>query len=109
MVYIIVASFIVFDLVTGTINSIKNKTFTSSIMRQGLYHKCGSVLCVIFGVLVDYAQNYIDLGVNLPIATSICGYIILMECGSIIENIGSINPNILPDKIKQHFSKLIKE
>lgn len=106
MVYLITGCFILLDLVTGLIKAFKNKEYTSSIMREGLYHKAGSVLCILFGVLVDYAQTIVDLGVSVPITITICSYIILMEVGSVIENLCAINPEILPDKLKSYFAKL---
>lgn len=106
MVYLIVALFMILDIITGVIKAFKEKAYTSTVMREGLYHKVGSVLCVLFGVLVDYAQTIVDLGVTVPVAVSVCVYIILMEIGSIIENVCAINPDILPDKIKGFFSKL---
>lgn len=106
MVYVVTAGFIALDMLTGLIKAFKEKAYTSSVMREGLFHKCGSILAIIFGVLVDYAQTFIDLGVTIPFAISICGYVILMEVGSIIENIGKINPDILPKQLKSYFSKL---
>ena len=106
VIYLIVALFIVLDMVTGLIKAFKEKKYTSSVMREGLFHKCGSILCVAFGVLVDYTQTLVDIGVPVPVALSICVYIILMEIGSIIENVCAINPNILPEKIKSFFAKL---
>lgn len=106
MIFVVVGSFIVLDFGTGLCKAIKNKTFTSTVMREGLWHKCGSIACILFGALADYAQNFFDLGIQLPLLHSICTYIILMECGSIIENIGEINPNILPNKLKEFFTKL---
>ena len=108
MVYLITAGFILLDMITGIVKSFKEKNYTSSVMREGLFHKCGSVICVIFGVLVDYSQTFIDLGVTIPIALPICAYIILMEIGSIIENVCIINPHIMPTKLKQYFKKLSK-
>ena len=101
--------FVLLDMVTGLINAFKSKAYTSSVMREGLYHKCGSVLTIIFGILVDYAQMYIDIGVNIPMATTICAYICIMEIGSIIENVCQINPEIMPDKLKSYFKKLGSE
>ena len=95
-------------MITGLVKAFKEKNYTSSIMREGLFHKCGSLICITFGVLVDYAQTYLDLGVNIPIAIPICVYICLMEVGSIIENVVTINPAIMPDKIKAFFQKLNK-
>lgn len=108
MVYLITGGFIMLDMITGLIKAFKEKSYTSSVMREGLFHKCGSIICVIFGMLVDYSQSYIDLGVTIPIAVPICSYIMLMEVGSIIENVCTINPHILPNKLKQYFSKLSK-
>lgn len=106
MVYVITGAFILLDLITGLIKAFKEKSYTSSIMREGLYHKIGTLLIVGFGYLVDYAQTYIDIGVSVPVAISVCSYVVLMEIGSIIENVCIINPQILPDKIKGYFKKL---
>ena len=53
IIYIIVAVFIILDIITGLLKAFKKKEYTSTLMREGLYHKCGSVLCVIFGTLID--------------------------------------------------------
>lgn len=106
MMYAVVASFIALDFVTGLIKAFKNKNYTSTVMREGLFHKCGSILCVGFGTLVDYAQQFLDLGVTVPVAVAICTYIVLMECGSIVENLGEINPEIIPETLKAYFGKL---
>lgn len=106
MTYALTGAFIVLDLVTGVLKALMKKEFTSSIMREGLFHKTGSVVCVAFGVLIDAAQTVVDIGVTLPVASTFCAYIILMEIGSIIENICAINPDIMPDKLKSYFSKL---
>ena len=109
MVYIVTACFILLDLVTGLIKAFKEKSYSSTIMREGLYHKTGSILCVIFGVLVDYTQQFVDIGVSVPVAISICAYIVIMEVGSIIENVCAINPEILPNKLQDFFIKLSKK
>lgn len=106
MVYVVTGAFILLDMVTGIVKAFMEKAFTSSVMREGLFHKCGSIIMIVFGCLVDYTQKFIDLGVTIPIATFICGYIILMEIGSILENLGKINPQIVPSKIKSYFKKL---
>ena len=106
MVYIISGAFILMDLLTGIVKALKGKKFTSTLMREGLYHKAGSILCILLGVLVDYAQTTIDLGVAVPVTIPICSYIVLMEIGSIIENVSEINPEIIPAKLKSYFIKL---
>lgn len=109
MVYVLVGAFILLDFITGLVKAFKNKEYTSSLMREGLYHKAGSILVIVFASLVDYAQMYLDLGVTVPVTLSVCGYIVLMEIGSIIENVCLINPEIMPDKLKAYFKKLSDE
>ena len=101
MIYAITCGFIVLDFMTGLIKALASGSFASAMMRQGLYHKVGELLCVALGVLVQFAQQYIDLGINLPVAGAICTYIILMEIGSALENIGAINPDLVPSKLRQ--------
>lgn len=106
MIYVIVAGFIALDMVTGIIKAFKEKNYTSSVMREGLFHKVGSILCVAFATLIDYAQTFLDLGVSVPVCVGVCSYIVLMEIGSIIENVCAINPDIMPNKLKAYFQKL---
>lgn len=109
MTYLITGAFMLMDIITGLIKAFKEKQYTSSIMREGLYHKCCYILCIMLAFLVDYAQTFIDLGVDIPMTIPICTYIILNEIGSIIENLASINPELLPEKIKSYFSKLAEK
>ena len=101
-IYAIAFAFIVLDFATGLTKAFATKTFTSTEMREGLFHKVALVLCMILGWLVDFAQGYLDLGV----AVAICVYICLMEITSIIENVCKINPDILPDKLADLFGGL---
>lgn len=110
IVFIAIAlGFIVLDFITGLIKALKQKTFTSTKMREGLYHKVGFLLTIGFGYLVDFAQGFIDLGITLPIKGIFCIYIILAEIGSIIENLGEINPEIIPHNIATYFKNLNKK
>lgn len=110
MIYAIAGVFMLLDMVTGLVMAFKSKTFTSSIMREGLFHKAGSVLLLVLAGLVDFAVKYMDLGVSVALSPVFCCVICLMEIGSIIENICRINPKILPEKIKSYFAKLnVKE
>lgn len=105
---VIVSAFIALDFITGWIKAVATNSYASAKMREGLFHKVGLALCVIFGYLVDYAQDYIDLGITVPVAAAICVYICLMETSSIIENICKINPDIMPEKLASLFGGLKK-
>lgn len=109
MIYAFTGAFVALDFITGMIKAFGTKTFTSTKMRQGLYHKVGLLLCVILGVLIDYAQAYFDLGISLPVAATICVYIVLMEISSIAENILEINPELQGGKIAVLFESFRKD
>lgn len=105
MQHIIVLGFIGTDFLTGAIMAIKEGNFTSTKMREGLYRKFGSIVIIVMSLLIDYAQRYFSLGINVDVSLAVEGYIIIMEIASIIENVGKINPNILPEKIKKILGK----
>lgn len=102
MTYAVVSMFIVLDIISGLIGAIKQKTYTSRRMREGLYHKAGIVLVLVFGILIDFAQANIDLGISahIPVSKGVRIYVIAMECSSIWENIKKINPQINVNAIK---------
>ena len=103
MAYLITFYFIVLDFFTGLLRAFATGSFSSKIMRRGLFHKL-SLLCVLaLGFLMDYAQNYVDLGVAVPVGAAACVYIVLMETGSILENLCETNPELMPDKLCETF------
>lgn len=101
MEFILVALFILFDFMTGLMARILNGNYQSTVARKGLYHKIGSILCIVFAVLCDYRQKYIDIGITIPITISVITYICLMERGSILENIKKINPELKFNFLKE--------
>lgn len=107
-IYAIAFAFIALDFFTGLIKAFATNSFTSTKMREGLFHKVGLILCMILGGLVDFAQGHLDLGVSVPVAAAICVYICLMEITSIIENVCKINPQLVPDKLVALFGGLKK-
>lgn len=108
-IYAIAFAFIVLDFVTGLIKAFATNSFTSTKMREGLFHKVALLLCMILGFLVDHAQGYVDLGISVPVAAAVCVYICLMEITSIIENICKINPEFVPEKLANLFGGLKSE
>ena len=108
-IYFITFAFIVLDFATGLTKAFATKTFTSTKMREGLFHKVALILCMILGGLVDYAQGHMDLGVAVPVAAAICVYICIMEITSIIENVCKINPQLVPEKLAALFGGLKRD
>jgi phage-related holin len=91
------------DFFTGLLKAFAVSAFSSKVMRAGLFHKA-SLLCVLaLGFLMDFAQQYIDIGVSIPVGAAACVYIALMEVGSILENLCETNPELMPDKLVEVF------
>lgn len=84
--------FIIIDILTGYIYSKISKTYKSSKMRLGFYHKFGEIGLVLLLYLVSYYTKLITPNVNLIEMFK------LIECSSIyivINEIGSIKENLI--------------
>ncbi len=91
---VVVSCFIVFDILTGLVGSIMTNTYKSTKMREGLFHKLGEYFAVGFAYGCEYAFPYVGISMNIPICTSVVIYIVIMETGSIVENITVISPDL---------------
>lgn len=91
---VIACVFMVLDLISGFCAAVKNHEVQSSKMKQGLWHKCGFLLAIVFGIMCEYAMSYVDLGFTMPIQIAVCTFIICIEIMSIIENLGKLSPEL---------------
>lgn len=90
------------DLITGIVGAIRDgEQIKSSKLRDGLFKKVGFVFCYVLGVLINYAESYLTLPFGVDLVPVICTYAIITEVVSIAENISKINPDILPEKLKE--------
>lgn len=105
-VYVLIFALIVIDYVLGVIGAVINKTFSSSLMRQGLVHKFTYLVAIIIAEIIVLLSGYLDLGFDFTdaIAGLVCVWISLTEIGSILENIVKINPKLGEDGFLQIFS-----
>lgn len=94
---IVTMIFIVVDIGVGLVKALATKTYKSRCMSEGLYHKVGEILIIGFGILCEYSFPIVGVNIDIPIITSICLYIVIMETGSILENIAAISPAV--DKV----------
>ena len=101
------------DYVTGTALAIKEKTWSSSKARQGLWHKGGSIIIIGVSVLTDILLgltiNYMP-GLKLPfeydmlLTPIVLLWFIISELGSILENaaqMGAPVPSFLKDVLEK--------
>lgn len=90
------------DLITGIVGAIRDgEQIKSSKLRDGLFKKVGFIFCYTLGIVINYAETFLTLPFDVDLVPVICTYAIVTEVVSIIENISKINPDILPDKLKE--------
>lgn len=89
----------VLDYITGTWAAMANHEWSSTVARQGLWHKLGSIVAVLVAGLADIAISvitHLDLGFELPIdyhtffLPLVALWYTFTEMGSIIENAGKL-------------------
>lgn len=109
MFWLVTVGFILADLGSGVIKALKKKELKSSRMREGLYNKAGFVMVLALGAGVDKAQQFFELGFNVPVCQAVAGFIILTEVVSIWENICAISPALKNSVISSYFHIVEKE
>lgn len=102
---LVVLVFVVLDIVTGLAKGFATSGFDSSIMRQGFFHKLGEIFAVVLALAADYGLPEIGIPIDVHLAGICCTYLVLMEIGSIVENIGAINPELV-GPMSKIFAKL---
>lgn len=98
--------FIAGDVVTGIASSLYKGEFNSTIMREGMWHKLGSILAILACIFIQHFVRLmgVEMGFNISDACAI--YICVMEIGSIMENVCSLNPTLT--KVMSRFLKKLK-
>lgn len=87
------------DYLTGSAAAAKNGEWSSKKAREGLWHKCGSLIAVIVAGLADIVMGLVVN--NIPAITLPWAYTVLIcpvvvvwyivtEMGSIVENAGEL-------------------
>lgn len=92
--------FIALDVVTGYSQAVANHCVSSVVMRRGFWHKMALVFAMLAAGLADMAAAVeIDLGFSVPIFEAACGYVMVMELMSILENVRKMNPDLANSKL----------
>ena len=82
------------DIVIGLVKAFTTHSYESGIMREGLFHKLGELLCFIFAVVCDLTLPTLGIVLPVSITGAVAAYLVFMEIGSVIENIGVMNPQL---------------
>lgn len=98
-------AFCLLDVLTGYAAAMRNGTLNSSVMRKGLWNKTAEILAILAAVLTQmgvyvYGNSFLDVQLDVPIITIICGCLSLYELTSVVENLGKMNKDIAEILIK---------
>lgn len=97
------------DYITGYSAAAKNGEWSSTVAREGLWHKAGCIFAVLAAGILDAVMGYLlsnIQGLKLPftytvlVCPLVVAWYILMELGSILENVGEMGAP-LPEFLKK--------
>lgn len=91
---IVVGCALLADIITGFVKAWATKSLDSQVLRKGLLHKFSEVFLCGVSYGAEYATHYIPIDVSIPLFNVTCGYIVLMEIISVLENLTAINPDL---------------
>lgn len=94
--FLICCAFILIDVLSGIVKAVANNEFSSTNMRTGLMHKCGTLMVLLCAGLCDICKNLAgcELPYNVGIIDAFGVLIIAMELSSVLENAIAINPEL---------------
>lgn len=102
------------DYITGYSAAAKNGEWSSAVAREGLWHKAGCIFAVLAAGILDAVVGYLlgnIQGLALPftytvlVCPLVVAWYILMELGSILENVGKMGAP-LPEFLKKMIAVL---
>lgn len=104
-VYIVFGVIIALDIAVGLVKAFASEGFSSTKMREGLYHKFTYIAALALAALIEYGSVYLDFGFTLTVLQpAVIVYVFLTECGSILENLTVINPELTDNAFMNIFS-----
>lgn len=83
------------DMVVGFIVAIINEELSSNKMRKGLLHKVLMLVLIFVCLAIEIGISHtVALPYDVPTCEVVCGYIVVMELMSVLENIANGYPEL---------------
>lgn len=83
------------DMVVGFIVAAINEELSSNKMRKGLLHKALMLVLIFVCLAIEIGISHtVALPYDVPTCEVVCGYIVVMELMSVLENIASGYPEL---------------
>lgn len=93
------------DVVVGFIQAAINNRLSSTKMRQGLLHKVLILILIFVCLAIEIGISHtVKLPYDIPTCGVVCGYVIIMELVSILENIARGYPQFADSQLFKLFN-----
>lgn len=93
------------DVLTGFIAAVINNDVSSTKMRKGLLHKVLTLILIFACLAIEIAlAHMVVLPYDIPTCEVVCGYVVVMELASVLENIGKGNPDFAGSAVFRLFN-----
>jgi toxin secretion/phage lysis holin len=93
------------DVVVGFIQAAINNRLSSTKMRQGLLHKVLILILIFVCLAIEIGISHtVKLPYDIPTCGVVCGYVIIMELVSILENIARGYPRFADSQLFKLFN-----
>lgn len=93
------------DMVVGFIAAAINKKISSTKMRNGLLHKVLMLVLIFVCLAIEIGVSHTGaLPYDVPTCEVVCGYIIIMEFASVLENMASGYPELMDSALFKLFN-----
>lgn len=93
------------DVLVGFIVAAINNELSSTKMRKGLLHKVLMLILIAICLAIELAIGHtVQLPYDIPTCEVVCGYIVVMELMSVLENIGRGYPQFADSALFKLFN-----
>lgn len=83
------------DVMVGFIVAVINEELSSTKMRKGLLHKALMLILIFVCLAIEIGISHtVALPYDVPTCEVVCGYIVIMELISVLENIANGYPEL---------------
>ena len=98
------------DVLAGFIVAVINNNLSSTKMRKGLLHKVLMLILIAMCLAIELAiEHTVQLPYDIPTCEVVCGYIVVMELISVLENIGRGYPQFTDSALFKLFNLTDKD
>lgn len=93
------------DVLTGFIVAVINNEVSSTAMRKGLLHKVLTLILIVACLAIEIALTHmVVIPCDIPTCEVVCGYVVMMELASVLENIGKGYPDFADSAVFKLFN-----